>query len=167
MEHPFDIAAAQIRDKKKQVDFDIREFSIEILVHKFKTNHLLLPPYRKDSIWSTAKQSAFIESVILGIPIAPLFVVDVAQVGTKGSQWEIIDGVQRLHTLVQFLDNQLILNDLELLTMLNGKCFKDMSAPIRRQLMNTFLKLIVFSKKSDHDIRVELFQRMNGRSLKK
>jgi Protein of unknown function DUF262 len=161
MEHPFDIAEEQIRDQKRQVDFDIKEFSIEILVHKFKKNHIYAPDYRKDFNWSAEKQAKFIESVILGIPVAPLFLVDVAQSGDKGGKWEIIDGVQRIQTLTKFLDNQLILNHLQLLTMLNGKVFGDLSTPRRRRFMDTLLKLIVFSKKSEQPIRVELFQRMN------
>jgi Protein of unknown function DUF262 len=166
MEHPFDIAEAQIRDRKKQVDFDIKEFSIEKLVHKFKKNHICTPNDRKELNWSAEKQAKFIESVILGIPIAPLFVVDVAQSGDKGGKWEIIDGVQRIQTLTRFLDNQLILNGLELLTMLNGKSFADMSTPRRQRFMDTLLKFIVFSKKSEPSIRLELFQRINvGRSI--
>jgi hypothetical protein len=166
MKHPFEVADEQIQEKKKQVDYDVREFSIEILVHKFKKKNIYVPPYRPDFTWSLEKQSQFIESVILGIPIAPLFVVDVANPGDKGGKWEIIDGIQRVHTLTRFSENQLILNGLEMLTMLNGKKMEEMSGARQRRFLITTLRLIVFSKKSDLPIRMELFKRINtGRSL--
>ncbi len=162
MEHPFDLAEAQIRAKKKEVDYDVKEFTVELMVHKFKHQQLYAPDYRKDFLWSPEKQAKFMESVILGIPIAPIFVVDTAKVGDKGSKWEIIDGIQRIYTLTRFVDNLLIIKDLQLLTMLNDKTFADMSGPRQRRLLDTSLKFIVFSKKSDLQIRMELFQRINS-----
>jgi Protein of unknown function DUF262 len=162
MKHPFEVADEQIQEKKKQVDYDVREFSIEILVHKFKKKNICVPPYRPAFTWSTEKQSKFIESVILGIPMAPLLVVDVAKPGDKGGKWEIIDGVQRVHTLAQFMDNQLILNGLELLPLLNGKSIEDLSGSRRRRFAITPLKFIVFSNQSDVPMRIELFNRINS-----
>jgi hypothetical protein len=162
MKHPFEIADQQIYEKKKQVDFDIREFSIEILVTRFQNTQIQAPETRKDLIWSSLKQSAFIESVILGIPILPLFVLDVTQERDSSSRWELLDGVQRVLTLVRFSENQLTLNGLKLLTMLNGKSFEDMSTSRQRRIAHTTVKLILFSKKSDLPMLHELAQRMNG-----
>jgi hypothetical protein len=161
MTNPFDIAEQQILDKKKQADFDMRELSIELLVHKFKNHNIYALDDRKTLVWTTEKQTKFIESVIWGIPIAPIFVVDVAKQGDKGGKLEIIDGVQRIQTLVSFLNNQLILNDLELLTELNGKYYSDIAAARRRRLLDTNLKMIVFSKKTPLEIRAEIFHRVN------
>ena len=60
MTHPFDLAEQQIRATKREVDFDIREFTIEYLVYKFDKGDIYIPDYQRDFIWEKDKQSKFI-----------------------------------------------------------------------------------------------------------
>jgi hypothetical protein len=166
MTSSFDTAEQQIVAKKQQADFDIQELSIEILVHKFKKHQIYVPEERKALTWSLEKQTQWIESIIWGIPMPALFVVDVAKQSDKGGKLEMIDGVQRLQTLRLFLDNQLILNGLHLLTELNGKSYTDLATTRRRRFLDTAMKVIVYSQKTTPEIRAEIFHRINmGRNV--
>lgn len=78
-----ELAEAEIRDKQKTVDFETKEYPIEILVQKYlegieeDANELFIPDYQREMAWEDDRQSKFIESVILGLPIPYIFVADV------------------------------------------------------------------------------------------
>ena len=127
-------AEDQIVSHHKTIDYDTREYPVEVLVQKYLTrldeddNELFVPDYQREHTWSDDHQSKFIESVLIGLPIPYLFVADVP--GKEG-RLEIVDGSQRIRTLASFVENKLKLNGLKKLTNLNSFTFADL--PISRQ----------------------------------
>ena len=73
----------EIRDKQKQINYDTKQYPVEILVQKYMeginahTNKLIIPDYQREIVWDDERQSKFIKSVILGLPIPYIFVVDI------------------------------------------------------------------------------------------
>jgi len=63
---------------------------------------LYVPDYQRNFVWKPDRQSKFIESVLLGVPLTPFLVSE-----DKNSRLEIIDGSQRLRTLIAFFENKL------------------------------------------------------------
>ncbi|MCJ1841963.1 DUF262 domain-containing protein, partial [Klebsiella quasipneumoniae subsp. similipneumoniae] len=65
-------AEEQVRSEQKDVDFETKEFTVELLVNKYHTgleddtNELFVPDYQRDFVWSEKRQSRLIESLILG-----------------------------------------------------------------------------------------------------
>ena len=125
-----DEAEAEIRDKQKPIDYDTKEYPVEILVQKYTdgladdTNELFIPDYQREMAWDDTRQSKFIESVLLGLPIPYVFVADIPDEENE-ARLEIIDGTQRIRTLARFLNNELKLEDLEKLKKLNDFRFSD------------------------------------------
>jgi hypothetical protein len=154
-------AEEQIIDKQKIVDFDIKEFTIELLISKYLTgkenddNDIFIPTYQRNFVWDEERQSKFIESVLLGLPVPYIFSAD-----TDG-RLEIVDGSQRLRTLVAFFQNSLALKNLEILTALNGFHYKDLTKPRQRKFQNSTIRMIALSDKSDEDVRFMMFERIN------
>jgi len=154
-------AEEQIIDKQKIVDFDIKEFTIELLISKYLTgkenddNDIFIPTYQRNFVWDEERQSKFIESVLLGLPVPYIFSAD-----TDG-RLEIVDGSQRLRTLVSFFQNNLILKNLEILTALNGFHYSDLIKPRQRKFQNSTIRMIALSDKSDEDVRFMMFERIN------
>lgn len=72
------------------------------------------PPFQRRTAWNDARQSLFIESLMLGLPIPPLVL---AESVTSPGQFYVLDGKQRLTALRRFLldDRPLKLSGLELL----------------------------------------------------
>ncbi len=163
MTHPFDLAEQQIRENKKRVDFDIREFTIEHLVYKFKKGDIYVPDYQRDFVWEKDRQSKFIESIILGLPIPQMIFADMSdrEDAEKEGQLEIVDGVQRMRTLDEFVNGDLELTDLDLLTTLKNKHFIDFSVSRQRRFLHTSMRMLILSEKSDPDVRSLLFERIN------
>jgi uncharacterized protein with ParB-like and HNH nuclease domain len=113
-------AEEEILNEQKIVDYDTREYPVEVIVQKYMQgieddeNELFIPNYQRDFTWSKKRQSKFIESVMLGLPIPYIFTAD------RGERIEIVDGSQRIRTLAAFLNNELTLESLEKLKSLDG-----------------------------------------------
>src|SRR5438552_2196728 len=86
----------QIVEKQRTLDYDTKEFTVELLVQKFDAGDFFVPSYQRAFVWSKDRQSKFIESVLLGLPIPFMFMAD-----TADGRLEIVDGAQRLNTLTE------------------------------------------------------------------
>jgi len=56
----------EIRDKQKQINYDTKQYPVEILVQKYMeaindlTNKLIIPDYQRELAWDDERQSNFI-----------------------------------------------------------------------------------------------------------
>ncbi|MBP0017142.1 MAG: DUF262 domain-containing protein [Cyanobacteria bacterium SBLK] len=166
-----EIAEAEIREKQKPVDYDTKEYPVEILVHKYSEgkendeNELFIPDYQRDSAWDDGRQSKFIESVLLGLPIPYIFVADIYDSENDLGRLEIVDGTQRIRTLEKFLHNQLTLKNLKKLKTLNGFQFKDLPLSRQRRFKRSSLRMIQLTEKADEEVRRDMFERINTGSV--
>jgi hypothetical protein len=162
-----EIAEKQIEDKKRSVDYDTREFTIEYIVDKYlkgiddDKNEIYVPEYQREFVWDDRRQSKLIESIILGLPIPLIFVAEIQETG----RLEIVDGSQRVRTLARFLSDELKLRDLDNLDGLNGFSFTDFPPSRQRKFKNTPMRMIVLSEKADEEVRNDMFERINTSSL--
>ena len=110
---------------RNEIDYTTRDYDIAYLVSKFKDGEFFIPSeYQRNFVWDDKRRCRFVESILLGHPIPFMFFSDI-----DDGRTEIIDGAQRTSTLEQFINNELTLIDLKLLTELNGSTFEQM--PIR------------------------------------
>lgn len=156
----------QIQEKQKVTDYEIREFPVSVIVDKFITGlgedeaELYIPDYQREFIWSDKQQSRFIESILLNLPIPYLFVADIGE-GKNEGRLEIVDGSQRIRTLVQFLGDQLRLKELTKLPLANGFVFSDLSKPRQLRFKRKTLRMIELTEMADEEARREIFDRLN------
>ena len=152
----------QILEQKKTVDFDTREFTIEILVQKYLTeleddnNELFVPEYQREFVWDDVRQSRLIESITLGLPIPIIFVAE-----NSNGRLEIVDGSQRIRTLTAFISNDLKLVGLEKLTKMNGIKYEELPVSRQRKIKNTPIRMIVLSDSATDQVKNDLFERIN------
>ncbi|HIP27531.1 MAG TPA: DUF262 domain-containing protein, partial [Flavobacteriaceae bacterium] len=154
-------AEKQILEKIKNYDYDTVEYPIEVIIQQYHEGidnddgEIYIPEYQREFVWPEKRQSKFIESIILGIPIPYIFFADVE------GRYEIVDGSQRIRTLHAFLHDKLKLQNLEKLTLLNEFYFKDLSIVRQRRIKKKSLKMIALSEKTDPEARFDLFERIN------
>ena len=166
----FDAAEEQIKQKQKDVDFDVKEYPIELIVDKFDSGEIFVPEYQRDFVWTIDRESKFIESILLGLPIPYLFVADVYNRADKDTEdkegdLEIVDGSQRIRTLVRFIHNDLKLSKkLDILTELKELKFKDFSPSRQKRFKRSTIKMIVINDQNDADVRFMMFERINSGS---
>lgn len=149
-----------IKEKQRVINFDIKEFTVELLIQKFERGDLHIPYYQRKYIWPEQRKKKFIESVILGLPIPYLFGADKDEDG----RIEIIDGVQRLNTLVSFYKGDFTLDKLEKLNFLDGISFNELPEGQQRRLLNRTIRMIVLDQNCTEMIDLmflrELIQRV-------
>jgi hypothetical protein len=165
-------AEAEIREKQKAVDYDTREYPVEVIVRKYRdgldegTSELYIPDYQRGMIWEETRQSKFVESLLLGLPTPSIFVADLRPKKEENDddlgRLEIIDGCQRIRTLNRFLNNELKLSGLKKLQKLNNFKFRDLPLARQRRLNRTAIRMIILSDKADEEIRQDMFERFNS-----
>lgn len=163
----------QLDGNRRKVDFDTYDITVDELVRRVSTGRIeVAPSYQRQFRWDEERQSRLIESVLLGIPIPPLFLATNIH-KDQGASWEIVDGLQRLMSLVHFVGDgrardkvllagpSLKLERLEQLTLFNGLRSPDLPPDVLYGLRDRPLKVIVLNDKSDLQVRYDLFERLN------
>lgn len=161
-------AEEQIRAEQKVVDYDTKEYIVELIVNKYQQgkdedeNELFIPEYQRDFTWDPKRQSKFIESVMLGLPIPYIFTAGLnKEIGEDEGRIEIVDGSQRIRTLAAFLNNELELTGLEKLDTLNGFKFSDLELSRQRKFNRRPIRVIELTDKADDQVRRDIFERIN------
>ena len=87
-----------VSDERKRLSSDRLDISFGELISLYKNNELIIrPEYQRLFRWSEAQKTALIESILLSIPIPPIFVAE-----DKNGVWELVDGLQRVSTFISF-----------------------------------------------------------------
>lgn len=150
-------AEKQIKELRKEIDYDTRDYSIDFLVQQFRNDEFYIPDeYQRKYIWEDSNKTRFIESIILGLPIPFMFFSD-----TDDGRCEIIDGAQRTQTLVEFMDDELRLSNLKKLSALNNFTYSQLPEHYKRRFNKTTMRIIVLSDETTIEIRQEIFNRIN------
>jgi hypothetical protein len=150
-------AEEQILGRQKQIDYFISEYTIGFLAEQMNKEEYFIPEYQRNFTWEDRRKQRFIESIILGLPIPFLFFYEDA----KSGKLEIVDGVQRLCTIRDFIHGDLELDDLERLPELDGARFVDLPESRQRKIKNRSIRGIVLSEQADEGARKDLFNRIN------
>ncbi len=121
------------------------------------------PEYQRRLVWDRKKKSRFIESLLMNIPIPPIFLYE-----HELSRYEVMDGQQRVNTILEFYENALKLTGLATWSALNGLTRKDCPEKIRRGLDRRRLSATVLlaesggsSEEEAFRLRQEVFERLN------
>jgi len=164
---------ACINTGRKNVKYDTKEYTLELLFSKFnrltednKQTEIFIPFYQRKFVWKQDRQSKFIESILLGLPIPPMYFAEMDE-----GVLEVIDGSQRIRTIDAFLKDSLKLKGLKRLEALNGLSFNELSSSRKRKINNVSMRAVVVTdiEKDTMSIRHEIFERLNtgGEVLKK
>lgn len=161
-------AEAQVRASKQAVDYQTKEFTIEVMVQKYldgeaeDENEIFIPAYQRAFVWNTERMSKFIESIILELPIAYIFIATLAkEIAEDEGRAEIVDGSQRIRTLAKFLHDEFPLVGLEKLDKLNGFRFSDLEISRQRKIKRQGIRVIELSDKANEQMRRDIFERIN------
>ena len=151
------------RPDDRPVISQTRDWTISVLRERWEAGELeLRPKFQREYVWTLRPElpSRLIESLLLEIPIPPIyFGKDV------NGQLEMIDGQQRLTTLIDFVSNKFPLRRLNRMASLNHKYFRELSAPMQRKIQDTPIRSITIDVGTNSDLRYEVFERLNRGSM--
>lgn len=146
------------------------------LIRMYSDGQLIIDPqFQREVVWSNSEQTRFIDSIVKQLPIPSMCL----SLDYKTQTWQVIDGLQRISTLIRFLsDNSWRLSRLEDVNPeISGTSVADFSQDnpsllkLRRIVENTTLPINVlrcdFSQESHRRYVFEIFHRLNtgGRAL--
>lgn len=165
----------QLSEQKKKVDFNTYDMTTKELMSLVEDGTIdIAPDYQRQFRWDEDRQSLLIESIFLGIPVPSLFMATNAN-----STWEVIDGVQRLSTIINFISSSdsnsrkkikkeipLKISGLEKLTYLNGYRYDELPSSVKLEFALKPIKVITLTDKSDMSVRFDLFERLNTGGVK-
>ncbi|GAB1575377.1 DUF262 domain-containing protein [Bordetella petrii] len=89
----------EINAAQRQVRTDAYQMSIGEVVTMYEENEIVIAPeFQRLFRWNITQKSRLVESLLLGIPLPPIFVFE-----NEDGKWELIDGLQRLSTILEFM----------------------------------------------------------------
>ncbi|EKO3402023.1 DUF262 domain-containing protein [Vibrio fluvialis] len=120
---------------------------------------------RKDRIWKEDKKAKLIESILMGLPL-PVFYFAVKPNGS----WIIVDGLQRITSVYDFMRGEFPLKDLKVLgEKYDGLYFRDLERTQQRSIREYAITAYLIDMDKDTDnsqVLVELFHRINTYGVK-
>jgi hypothetical protein len=112
--------------------------------------------YQRKYVWDQGKASRLIESLLLNVPIPVCYFAE-----DENGNYEVIDGLQRLTAIKNYLEGEFALSGLSVLSELDNKRFTDLAPRDQRRLENRTIRCIVITEDSNPDIKFDVFERLN------
>ena len=166
----------EIEDTKRLVKTDAYQMSVGELVNMYKDGELIInPDFQRLFRWEIGQKSRLIESLLLGIPLPSIFVFE-----RDDARWELIDGLQRISTLLEFMG---LLNGpptglvaTKYLPSLNKVVWEKspaipdipiaeqvlLPAPLQLAIRRSRLGVEILKRPSSNATKYDLFQRLNA-----
>ncbi|NDK25215.1 DUF262 domain-containing protein [Streptomyces sp. TR1341] len=165
----------EIEAGRSTVKADAYAMSIGEIVNLYRDRELVIrPEFQRLFRWTPPKKSRLIESILLGIPLPSIFVMQ-----RHDGVWEVIDGLQRLSTILEFMGElrdeekgELLppsqLQGTRYLPSLEGLSFEGteegaaLTPGQRVSLKRSKLDFKILLPESDEKAKYELFDRLNS-----
>lgn len=142
--------------ENKKVFTKQNDYPISTIRDMFEEGDIIpQPDYQRDYVMNDKQASKLIESILMDIPIPTVYLCE-----ENDSTLSIIDGQQRLTSIVRFLKNEYELHGLEELIEINNKKFSDLDKVLQRKIKNTSIHSVILTKESQK-LKYEIFARLN------
>lgn len=154
-----DKMGVDVPKEKRYLNTTSYDYSVDYLVELMNTDDpkiILAVPFQRKFVWKEDRASQLIESVIMNVPIPPLYFAE-----EENNKWLVIDGLQRLHAILRFFQNEYPLKGMEIIKELEGLKYKDLPPKSKDLLKDGLMRINVIKKDSHPDIKYDIFMRLN------
>jgi hypothetical protein len=163
---------SQVDLRLQSVHTQSLDISFNELADMVRENELdISPDYQRLFQWSEGARSRFIESLLLEMPVPPIYMVE-----EENNRKLLIDGLQRLSSYLHFrgmlvaphlrpkpvlLGEKLTLQDCDIVTELNGRTYDDLGLSLQIKLKRSFVRVEVIKRGSNSKFKYHMFKRLN------
>lgn len=145
-------------------NFDSRTYSINDFLEWSNNDQLELnPKYQRRSVWTDTARSYLMDTIIRGKPIPKVFIRQKINVQTRKSIREVVDGQQRLRTILSFLKDGFTISKKHHSTY-GGYYFSqlnDVDPNIQASILNYEISTDLLVNMPDSEI-LDIFGRLNS-----
>lgn len=143
---------------------DTKAYSINDFLNWFDNGELTLSPkYQRNSVWNNSAKSYLMDTILRGYPIPQIFIRQIIDTNTRKTTREIIDGQQRLRSIIEFTQNAFPIlkthND-----SLSGKFYRDLDEDLKEMFLSFNISTEIIKLKEDSKI-YEMFARLNTNNM--
>ena len=117
---------------------------------------IISPDFQRNDVWKGRQESELIESILMGIPIPIMYLFE-ARDGKK----QVVDGRQRINTVLRFLNGEFKLKDLRILHELNGRLFTDLDLKLQGIFEDYQLSFYIIQPPTPERVKYDIFDRVN------
>ena len=90
----------EIEEQRNSLSTDRMDMSFGEILSMYEREEIIIDPdFQRLFRWDLEQQTRFMESILLGIPIPPIFVAE-----NDEGKWELVDGLQRTFSILSFKD---------------------------------------------------------------
>ncbi len=164
-EKPVDLLTEELSLQRNSLSTDRLDMSFGEIIGMYERQELIIDPaFQRLFRWNDHQKTRFLESVLLGIPIPPVFVAEDSE-----GRWELVDGLQRISTLISFFGllknlpdkNGWVMCEGDLVKRLEGISIENMPLKFQLNIKRSTCRVEIIRWNSDYDMRYELFNRLN------
>lgn len=139
-----------------------KPFSIATLMELIKDGDLeVAPNFQRHFVWDKTRQSKLIESILLGLPLPSIYLSQYSD-----GKLTIVDGLQRIQTIHNFMTDNLVLCNMEYFKDCNGKKYSQLKTVLPllqyRKFRQTQIMCFVIDYRSPNGLKYDLFRRLNS-----
>ena len=154
-----------IESSRNTLQTDKLDMSFGEIMNMYERDEIIInPDFQRLYRWTDYQKTRFIESVIIGIPIPPIFVAEDSQ-----GRWEVVDGLPRLSTIFSFFGilknmpekNNWTLGAGDMIQSLDGFSCDTLPLKIQLNIKRASFRIEIIKWNSQYDLRFELFNRLN------
>ena len=123
----------------------------------------LSPDFQRNPVWTDERASYLVDTVLSELPFPEIYLR--SKTDAKGNvRHEVVDGQQRIRSLLLFGANDLVLEGDEVTAAFAGKSFEDLSKKQKERFWNYSVVVRDLGNASNTEIR-DLFRRLNKYSV--
>ncbi|MFK5975447.1 MAG: DUF262 domain-containing protein [Sulfurovum sp.] len=162
----------KVSELRNTLRSDRLDMSFGEIMNIYEDGDLIVSPeYQRAFRWNIQQRSDFIESILLGVPIPPIFVAE-----DEDGKWELVDGLQRISTILSFfgiLKGLSIEKEKECRKLTSGELTEDVlnnktveSLPLKMKLTikRAVCRVEILRWDSNFNMKYHLFKRLNTSS---
>jgi hypothetical protein len=122
-----------------------------------ETHELIIaPPFQRKLVWTAKQRCELVESMLMSIPIPVVYVFE-----DENGKKQVVDGRQRISTMIAFMNNKFSLERLKMLPAFNGKKFKDLEPIYKSKVERYQIPVYVIEPPTPERVKYDIFDRVN------
>jgi uncharacterized protein with ParB-like and HNH nuclease domain len=155
---------SKLEETRNSLSTDRLDMSFGEIMSMYEREEIIIDPdFQRLFRWDTYQKTRFVESILIGIPVPPIFVAE-----DELGRWELVDGLQRISTIFSFFGilrslpdkNNWIMTKGDIASDLENLACKDLPLKFQLNIKRASCRVEIIKWNSAFDMRYELFNRL-------